>query len=649
MRYSELTNEAPMNPGEFNKAIDTGHDKGVLVGFEFECVVPKKTIVGSRGVGPTHTKEEVEDIFGENDYVENMYVSSFSPKKFDKLFTFAQGNSKYPNMVEAYDAYIQNLIAKIKVMFDKIPAAIRAKENANAKEASGDSDRYQPGANKQINFAYHLGRLVMHNYNKREKGGSKALSELGEKMLTLAREGDTCYVDLFKFVFPRQDYNAISRFLDFDPDVVYNKLDLKDYVDDFGDDDDDYQGAARVLTPIIEKTQGRKVIVFDSYHEHKKNMTDWYIEPDGSLEADNDGDGTVEVVSPPLPAKDAITALKNFYAMAGQLGIYTNQSTGLHINVSIPETLDILKLAVFAGDQYVLKNFNRLNSDYAQSVTREIPQQANGRAISVDKGPKKDPNLFGQRKQNTEINSKLLQRIAKEISNDHMASISYNGKWVSFRHAGGNYLKDYTEIYNVVGRFVRAIIIASDPALYANEYNAAVAKMAAPEVTVPQDLQATVNYIMTKGLPVIEVQLAYKGDGNPDLKKMFKFVANASGTMPSYQSITPAQLEFIPNSPTAKQKMSDKAVSGGSFMTWAETATPDKFGTVILMPKNEYQVALFLRRNYPNTVWNTLNRYRTKDGFYAISLGHLPATDPRARKMMLEIRKQYYREKKQRR
>ena len=293
----------------------------------------------------------------------------------------------------------------------------------------------------------------------------------------------------------------------------------------------------------------------------------------------------------------------------------------------------------------VLKNFDRLNSDYAQSVTREIPQQADGDALNVKQGPKKDTNLFGQRKQTTEINTKMLQKIAKDISSDHMASISFNGKWVSFRHAGGNYLKDYTEIYNVVGRFVRAIIIASDPTMYAQEYQAAIAKMAAPQNAVPDTLQSTLNYINTKGLPVIEILMAFKGAGAFDLKKMFKKVCDQSSALPSYSNMSQGQLTFIPNSPDAKQKMSAMARSNGPFSEWAATATPDKFATVIYYPDSEYQVKSILRRELSRSVGNTYGRGGNKNGFYATNLSAIPAVDPRAKQMMLDIRKAYYRDK----
>ena len=651
MRYTEFNpsiSEAPMNPGEYHKAIDTGHTKGVLVGFEFECVVPKLTIRGAPEPEQEkhgRTKEEVSNIIGENNFLFDLYISDLKPKEFDKIFKFLPGKSQYPDMVTAHKAFEQSLIDKVKELFTEVPEKIRIKEIPVARlNSTSGPGRWQPSKNKQLNFAYQFGKILT-DYHTRRAGGVVEVRHLGMKIKKIAGQHD--YDDLLVFTFPDQDYKHITNFLDFDPEVVYQKLSLSDYEEyddemylDNDSEDDDYAGATKVLKPALEQTMGRTVTIFKRYHERPKNMTDWYIEPDGSLNADNDGDGTAEVVSPPLPAKDAVTALKNFFAMAAKMGIYTNYSTGLHINVSIPDTLDILKLAVFTGDQYVLKNFNRLNSDYAQSVTRDIPKSVDGDAITIKQGPKKDKNVFGQRKQTTEINTKMIQKIAREISDDHVASISYNGKWVSFRHTGGNYLKDYTEIYNVVGRFVRAIIIASDPTLYDREYKVAVAKLATPADNPDGTLASRLNYISSNGVPVLEISMASAGRAaTVDPKKIFKQVCNDSYALPSYVNMAPSQITLTPNSTTARQKMKSKASSTGRFAAWEQTAMSDRFVTAIYCPLSQVEINRINDRSESGGIQITGTTY------YQITKSLIPGSDPRAKQIMLNMRKEHYRDK----
>ena len=100
-----------------------------------------------------------------------------------------------------------------------------------------------------------------------------------------------------------------------------------------------------------------------------KNITDWYVEPDATINPnDPKREAGVELVSPPLPVKEAMEALNAFYKTAKEAGWYTNGSTGIHINISIPKKIDVLKLAVFLGDEYLLKTFGREASSMAVSV-----------------------------------------------------------------------------------------------------------------------------------------------------------------------------------------------------------------------------------------------------------------------------------------
>lgn len=651
MRAHEINlDEAPMNPGEFNKAIDTGHEKGVLVGFEFECVVPEATIKGATAAPTGKTKEQVAGLISNDSRITDQDLDDFPLKEFDDLFKILPGHSKYPDMVSMLAGYRTDSMEKIKELFAQIPEKIRAKAVPKAKERVSSRYRSGDGGDPQIDFAYQFGWILTSYFSTKRSGGGRDIVEKGYAIRNLAQDPD--YSDLFQYGFQDEGYyieNHLTRFFDFDPQKVYDALNLAEYDDDNDDnryhDDDDYKGAVKILQPALEQSMGRKVTVFKRYHEHKKNMTDWYIEPDGSLEGDNDGDGTAEVVSPPLPAKDAVQALKNFFALAAQHKIYTNESTGLHINVSIPQKIDLLKLAVFTGDQYVLKNFNRLDSDYAQSVTRDIARgvkdsDGEGDVTKVKLGPKRDKDVFGQQKRTTTINTKVLQRIANDVSDDHMASISSNGKWISFRHTGGNYLKDYNEIYNVVGRFVRAVIIASDPTLYDREYKVAVAKLATPADNPDGTLASRLNYISSNGVPVLEISMASAGRAaTVDPKKIFKQVCNDSYALPSYVNMAPSQITLTPNSTTARQKMKSKASSTGRFAAWEQTAMSDRFVTAIYCPLSQVEINRINDRSESGGI--------QVDGttYYQITKSLIPGSDPRAKQIMLNMRKEHYRDK----
>ena len=123
--------------------------------------------------------------------------------------------------------------------------------------------------------------------------------------------------------------------------------------------------------------------------------------------------------------------------MAQQLQLYTNNSTGCHINVSIPDKLDVLKLAVFLGDEYVLQQFGRQNSDYAVSSQRDITRSARVEPDVINvKAAKNKKNVFGQPKTTSTIKMKALQKLAQDATEDHTASISNNGKYAVIANYG---------------------------------------------------------------------------------------------------------------------------------------------------------------------------------------------------------------------
>lgn len=271
--------------------------------------------------------------------------------------------------------------------------------------------------------------------------------------------------------------------------------------DEYGDDDDDsysggssdYEHGAEFLKSNLRSDFGNDMVIFNSYHQATKKLDRWYIEPDCSLEPDR-GDYAAEIVSPPMPAKEAMSALKTFYSRAKEMDLYTNSSTGLHINVSIPDDLDILKLIAFSGDERVLQQFGRSNSTYAKSVLKSL---------------KNNSGLPNVSEVSMSTAMKDMTKIARQITDNHFSSINYNGNYVSFRHAGGDYLSNLKEIYDTVGRFIRAMVIASDPSAYRNEYIKKLTKLMtpaeSPRVALRRQTTKLILSAKTNGVPVMMV------------------------------------------------------------------------------------------------------------------------------------------------
>lgn len=326
------------------------------------------------------------------------------------------------------------------------------------------------------------------------------VAELMCKMFPIKKDGHDCI-------------NAIADKFDkyfeiVDAKTLYNLLtDMG--ADLYGDEEDSYHMAAEKLAGQIQTSFNTEVNIFVYAHEFTKKLDRWHIEPDESLVVKDHSDASLEVVTPPMPAREAVQVLKDFYQLAKRNNFYTGKqySTGLHINVSIPKTLDVLKLALFLGDQYLLKLFDREDIEYVWSLKKGIDSSLSDYDDLVKTNiKKKGKKVFTQ---NTN-DLKKLKAIANKISDDHYASINFNGKYVSFRHAGGDYLNDYDNVLNVVGRFVRAMIIASNPELYKNEYmkklSVLVSQTQTPRVKAidkAREYLKLLQFVKTNGYPVV--------------------------------------------------------------------------------------------------------------------------------------------------
>jgi hypothetical protein len=321
--------------------------------------------------------------------------------------------------------------------------------------------------------------------------------------------------------------------------------------------------------------------------------------------------------------------------------LYTNNSTGLHINVSIPDKLDVLKLAVFTGDQYVLQQFGRQDSDYAVSSQQAIAGQVAGGAAALKTKTKKTPGVMGQPKTQTSLDVKSLQRIAQQATGDHTASISNNGKYISFRHAGGDYLQNYTSIFNVVGRFIRAMIIASDPTLYAQEYQTKLAKLAgtgpaASQSTVPTMLQS----MRTQGMPVIQLDVMRFGKKRTPLNL-------AMDALDGYSAIANNNVIVTGGGDATRSVLAAKALTDNQRKLIAK-APADSFFSMLVVPQNLREVEIFSKLQIsPNTMPIEKRGSWENSGLALYTKSMLPATDPRTMAFVKRLWAEHQRTKPQ--
>jgi hypothetical protein len=133
------------------------------------------------------------------------------------------------------------------------------------------------------------------------------------------------------------------------------------------------------------------------------------------------------------------------------------------------DKLDPVKLVVMMGDEHVLKKFSRLGNAMTKPQIRFVRAEIE-KAMRTGRVPTKSEMGF------------MLERIAIEV----MHSMKYNSVnfdklkqgYLEFRSAGNtNYHRNFSEIENLVGRWVSAMTLACDPNEGRNLYLKRLAKM----------------------------------------------------------------------------------------------------------------------------------------------------------------------------
>ena len=635
--------EVRMDPTSFAQAVEQGHAAGVLVGFEFEVCIPEATVKGKSaeepGEKPAYTTDQTDDSLYQNNVWDEKIGGrqadiDMTPEWFDSVFKFKQPLKGFDTASAAYPAFKDNILPGVIELYNKLtPKQQKKYSDLAVKRIRADDDRSFSFASKKLSDQLKFARMV--GYLLYIKNSNNELEHLGVRMRSMAAAGTSWKGFLIWLTGNGRVDVHTSQYFTYDPSTVWDQLRLTDYEsDDYYDDEDDggsYEDAAAVLQPAVTTAMESTVQVFHSYHQKTKNLTDWYIEPDGSLSPNNEEDSAAEIVSPPLPALDAMTALNRFYGLAQQMGLYTNDSTGLHINVSIPQKLDVLKLAVFLGDEYVLKYFGREGNDYARSVFRDL---SGGNWENDVKVKKKKTDVFGRPAQTTTIDIKTLADFANNVSRAHTASISNNGKYISFRHAGGNYLADLQGIKNAVGRFVRAMIIASDPAAYVQEYRTKLAKITQDQRPVnPADSSALVNYLRTKGSPVLNVGLAAF-----DSK-----MTTALNYYLSERRLKQTDVKIVPVAvgDVVKQEFAAKVKTGLAGMRIDRTIG-GRFATYQIVPVTIAGLKAVNAANSNGSV-NTIENKEWNDIAYSMETkSNLPASDPTVQHLLKQVLRALY-------
>lgn len=233
------------------------------------------------------------------------------------------------------------------------------------------------------------------------------------------------------------------------------------------------EAAQQIASTFGKIIPAEHMIEVTSWAGKDKDPDTWYFESDSSIEPDDSDDLAIEIVSPPMPLKDCLQMLDRFFKWVKQNNGYTNDSTGFHMGVSMPEQdaskIDFTKLALFLGDKYVLDEFGRMGNTYCKSALGKIESRVKSGEID----PKRA--LDALRSGLNEMASKIL---ASSEGFGKFTTINPKEKYIEFRSAGGeDYSENIEKLQNTLGRYALAMHIASDPSAQRDEYQKKMYKL----------------------------------------------------------------------------------------------------------------------------------------------------------------------------
>lgn len=249
------------------------------------------------------------------------------------------------------------------------------------------------------------------------------------------------------------------------------------------------QDAAEKLADDLSERMGVKTKVSSNYHSAKRDNETWIFEPDMSLDADDSDNMPVEIVSPPMPLETCLRFMEDFFTWAEDNGAYANSSTGFHMGVSLPYRggdVDYVKLALFLGDEHVLKEFGRSSNNFCQSAISKIKNRVRGNKEAVGGALElMKHNLLELAQKALEINNHGFGKytsINPQGGNDSTKPhLERGAKYIEFRSAGGsNYFEDIDKLKNTLLRYAKAMTVAASPSAERREYYKKLYKLISP-------------------------------------------------------------------------------------------------------------------------------------------------------------------------
>jgi hypothetical protein len=236
------------------------------------------------------------------------------------------------------------------------------------------------------------------------------------------------------------------------------------------------------ISDSLSQATGMPVSVGSSYHSVKRRPGEYVLEPDSSIQPDENDEVGLEVVSPPLPLPEALEQLRRVVDWANDPNrgnAYSKQGdqrgsggTGLHMGVSLPVKggdVDPIKLILFMGDQELLERFERQSNTYTESAWKRLQSRIKRMR---DAGPKQIAAIMDAMR--SSLWELATQDLQTGVLGNKYVSVNPHQGYIEFRGPGGDYLatedRNYQVLENTMLQLAYAMHIAGSPDLYRKEY-----------------------------------------------------------------------------------------------------------------------------------------------------------------------------------
>lgn len=434
--------EIDMSPGALKKFSASNIAKSTSVGFEFEMIVPN--MVDEYGGDP-----EID--YDYDGYVESNTVSAMQRD----LINFFRDTSTTRQVERAVEDFSDALNEFISNQFDEWLA-----DNQDMLY-----EMYRDWTNLETE------EEIKASIDDEDADYDRIIEKMRDQHMS---EWDDLAGAL--------EYNGLEMYSDWSREY---DLEWPHYTEGGSDEID--SDAMREVADEIKNAVGMPVKSAAGYHafKHAREEGVWYLETDSSIDAsESDGEGGLELVSPPLPLEQALEKLDQVLTWMRNHGAYTDSSTGFHMGVSIPEmeNVDYIKLILFLGDKYVLDEFGRLGNSYTRSALSKMEL---GNAPHVIRTM---PGIFDALRGGLEKAALKMLAATLVPRNDKYTSVNIKDQYVEFRSAGGNYLEAIEKIKNTLLRYVRVMAIAADPNDAKQEYAKKLYKLLGTAAANEKDL-----------------------------------------------------------------------------------------------------------------------------------------------------------------